>query len=99
MIELLHFIRDTDLFLYYVFCYGMLIFGICFILSFLAKFFWLFCVKLMNLKLKKKIEKIRLILEYMKVSQAQECQYLIGLRCMKKKSRTINCPAPASAAW
>ena len=39
MIDLLHFIRDTDLFVYYVFCYGMLICGGGFILSFLAMCF------------------------------------------------------------
>lgn len=36
MIDFLHFLRDTDIFVYYVFCYGMLIFGSGYILSFLA---------------------------------------------------------------
>lgn len=57
MIELLHFIRDTDLFLYYVFCYGMLIFGICFILSFLAKFFLAFLCKVDEFKAEKENRK------------------------------------------
>lgn len=57
MIELLHFIRDTDLFLYYVFCYGMLIFGCSFILSFLAKCFYAFLCKVEEFKVEKENRK------------------------------------------
>lgn len=57
MIELLHFIRDTDLFLYYVFCYSFLIFGICFILFFLAKFFLAFLCKVDEFKAEKENRK------------------------------------------
>lgn len=39
MIDLLHFVRDTDILVYYVLCYGILIFGGGFILSFLGMCF------------------------------------------------------------
>lgn len=57
MIELLHFIRDTDLFIYYVFCYGILILGCGFILSFLAMCFCAVLYKVEVFKVEKQNKK------------------------------------------